>query len=113
MLELGMPDVNYCIDGEEGWIELKSVDNWPKRPDTPIRLPHYTVEQRAWQRQRGEAGGKVFILLRVEREYMLFDWPWAIRRLGMANKEDLIKNAIVYSKGKFPTKDLVAALRAL
>ena len=43
----GTPDVSYV----EGWIELKQLDAWPAREDTPVRIEHYTPQQRirvAW-----------------------------------------------------------------
>lgn len=34
-VHIGTADVNYCIRGHEGWIELKAVD-LPKRGDTAV-----------------------------------------------------------------------------
>ena len=39
-VEAGTPDVNYCIDGAEGWIELKQLDRWPARGKS--RHPTFT-----------------------------------------------------------------------
>ena len=51
----GVPDVNYCIGGMEGWLELKATENWsvPFRPGQP-----------GWIARRVRAGGRVFILTR-------------------------------------------------
>lgn len=76
-LEVGTPDVNgaYTIDGEkvDVWIELKSRDEFPVRELTPIRLPHFTTDQRDWLIHRERAGGRAFLLVRVAREYFLFN----------------------------------------
>ena len=68
----GIPDVNYCIDGVEGWIELKYVAFYPKRPTTSVRLGHYTGAQQAWAMERYRSGGNVFLFLRVENDFYLF-----------------------------------------
>ena len=41
----GIPDVNFLIDGIEGWIELKYREKFPVRTNTPIRLQHFTKEK--------------------------------------------------------------------
>lgn len=55
----GVPDLNYCIDGNEGWIELKSIDGWKlnMRP-----------EQTAWISQRIRYGGRVLIAVRRKED---------------------------------------------
>jgi hypothetical protein len=37
-----------------------------------VRLRHYTEDQRRWLGRRYAAGGKVFLLLWIEDEYLLF-----------------------------------------
>lgn len=76
ILARGVPDVSYGARGVQGWIELKYLDAWPARGGV-VRIPHYTREQRLWLRFRGEAGGRCFLLLRVGREHLLFDWRGA------------------------------------
>ena len=65
----GTPDVNYT----EGWIELKWLRAWPKRPGTPVILEHYSPEQRAWALKRRRVGGQVWMLLQVRQEWLLID----------------------------------------
>jgi hypothetical protein len=67
----GMPDVNYCVQGHEGWIELKARERWPRLPTDPVVLAHYTPEQRRWARRRVRAGGTVWWLLRADMEHVL------------------------------------------
>ena len=70
----GIPDVSYAIEGADGWIELKSLDQWPVRPGTPVHI-RITPEQVAWLETRGDAGGgRCFVLLRVGREHLLVRW---------------------------------------
>lgn len=105
----GLPDVNYCINGEEGWVELKVVKLWPKRPLTPLRVPHYSPVQRLWHREQKLAGGRIFVLLRVDEtaEFFLFDGGWAAEGLGLVPRHKMLENALVYSRSTFPTEALL------
>ncbi len=51
----GVPDVNFCCDGVEGWIEFKQTKAWAVqvRPG-----------QVAWIERRARAGGRVFLAVR-------------------------------------------------
>lgn len=75
-VESGTPDVNGCFThdgkGVDAWIELKTRDSWPKRLTTPIKLPHFTDEQKKWLLARRRSGGRSFLFVRVGREYFLF-----------------------------------------
>jgi len=86
----GIPDVNYNL----GWIELKYMPRWPVKGG-PLRIDHYTKEQRDWAIQRKRAGGKVFLLLKVGRnEWLLFDGVVAALSIGKLNREQLY-NAVI------------------
>ena len=75
----GTPDVNYI----EGWIELKSLDKFPKRLETTkIKISHYTKQQRAWILKRHLKGGAVFLFLQVATEFFLFDGHYAAKHVG-------------------------------
>ncbi len=87
---LGIPDVNYIY----GWIELKSVSQWPKRGG-PLPVPHYKPEQRVWGMKRWLAGGLSWVLLRVEKEgdWLLFQGNVACEVLGRSTKDNLFAAA--------------------
>lgn len=81
----GTPDVNYT----EGWIELKYAKRWPARGG-PLRVEHFTPQQRAWLTSRCKAGGKAFLLLKVgESEWLLFNGIVAALYLGHEPRERL------------------------
>lgn len=104
----GTPDVNIV----QGWIELKSEDEWPKRPQTIVKLKHpMTVEQRLFHRMRQSAGGKSWVLLKIGRDWLLFDGRVAADVLGSNNREGLIKAALHYWPGGLRDKELRKALR--
>ena len=83
LINVGLPDVSYSYTGAHGWIELKWTEAWPKRSGTPLRLPHYTPEQKYWLLNRGRAGGRCWLLLRVGREHLIFDHERAQHVGGM------------------------------
>lgn len=91
-VERGTPDVNYVIDGVEGWIELKSLGHLAADPRLPLRIRHYTKQQRFWAIRRARAGGHVALLIRVERgpkEYMLIPGEWGARNINKATPEEV------------------------
>ncbi len=75
--ETGTPDVNYCVDGAEGWIELKHLYGWPTRSATVVqsKLEH---DQAIWLTERRAHGGRAWVLCAVERELLLFDGVHAL-----------------------------------
>jgi len=79
----GVPDVSYGLCGVQGWIELKYLPSWPKSPRTPVRIPHFTKEQRLWTQLRHVMGCRVWLLLVVghhpHEEWLLFDAITAAR----------------------------------
>lgn len=58
---VGVPDVNYCIDGTEGWLELKAENT----KGLVLRKSQY-----AWIRDRLKAGApKIYIMWVADVEY--------------------------------------------
>lgn len=92
----GTPDVNYL----HGWVELKFKKEWPKRKTTPVRIPHFTQQQRNFLMKRHNLGGKAFLLLRVEDEWLLFDGLTAAYAVGHVGRDDLIRLATLHTKSK-------------
>lgn len=82
----GTPDVAYI----GGWIELKEADEWPKRPQTPLRLPHFKPHQRAWAIRHSHKGGVCLMLLKVGKfEWYLLDGLFSAHRLGKITREEI------------------------
>jgi hypothetical protein len=55
----GIPDVNFLIDGNEGWLELKYMPEYPKKDNTEVKVPHFTKEQKLWHDSRYKNKGLV------------------------------------------------------
>lgn len=51
----GVPDINYCIEGSEGWVEFKL---------TEANAVVLAAEQVAWIERRTRVGGRVFVAVR-------------------------------------------------
>lgn len=81
----GTPDINY----KEGWIECKWDKQWPVREETPLRIDHFTRQQRFFLRQRWARGGNVFLLLNVARDWLLFDGLVAATHVGYMARDEL------------------------
>lgn len=91
----GTPDVNYI----EGWVELKEMPRWPPKGG-PLRVDHYTQQQKTWARSRARAGGRVFLLLKVGQDWLLFRGEVAAAILGKAPEEALKAAAVRVWKGR-------------
>ena len=108
----GTPDVHYCWEGRTGWLELKEIEDWPARPDTPVRIPHFTKEQRLWIWDYAEHKGVVRLLLRVRRarEYLLFGPKFAVDELGFATRDRTLEGALLVGGPQLPVQELLEAL---
>lgn len=109
ILNSGIPDLSYSGGGVHGWIELKWLEAWPKRAMTPVRLPHYTKEQRHFLLSRGRAGGRCWLLLRVGREHMLFDHERA-QDAGAADRDWMLAAAKLHVTGSVDFEQLTRIL---
>ena len=86
----GTPDVNYV----GGWLELKQVDKWPVKEETPLRVEHFTQQQRIWLSRRVRKGGRAYVLIQVAREYILLGGDVAAEILGESTRQDLVQASI-------------------
>lgn len=83
----GTPDVNYI----GGWLELKWLRSWPSRENTVVQLPHFTIQQRRWLRDRHALGGDAWLLLQCKAEWLLFTGRDAHDYVGNLTREGLYK----------------------
>lgn len=106
----GTPDVNYV----EGWLELKSWEKWPAQRTTPLRIEHWTPEQRVFHRRRSRVGGATYVLVEIvaSRDYILLEGGLAARVLGKVPRASLERQALARWVGKPAMKaGLLALLR--
>lgn len=98
----GIPDVNCTL----GWLELKSVD-LPKKPDTPVRVPHFTQDQKIFLRLRENAGGLAVLLLKASSWWLVFDAETAYEIVGKVPLSILVERCIG-GWGRKPRKEELA-----
>lgn len=96
-LETGTPDINYCVQGWEGWLELKSIEKFPKHSNTVVRIEHFTLDQRRWIKHRQSCGGTAGVLLQVGDEIFLFMDVTAVV-IGTLTEEQLRRRCTAYWK---------------
>ena len=82
----GTPDI-YTL---AGWIETKWMREWPKRPSTRVKVKRFSPEQRAWLRRHAACGGRAWVLLAVNREWLLLDGELAADRLDYTTRRELL-----------------------
>ena len=58
-----------------GWIELKCLDAFPVKPQTTVKLPHWTNGQRYWAIRHRTYGGNTWLVVQVGDEVFLHNGP--------------------------------------
>lgn len=106
MTSSGVPDINYT----DGWIELKHLSKFPKRPSTPVRIPHFTDVQRLWLTTREKRGGKTWLLLQCGREWFLFTGTVAAEYVGNVTRAELQGLSTWHSKTGLHKEEIIACL---
>lgn len=92
---VGTPDVNCSL----GWIECKQLDEWPARADTKVQVPCYTPQQRVWALMRTRAGGRVWMLLKVGPEWLLYHGEFAAQMFGACTQREMRSYALMATRG--------------
>ena len=101
------PDVQYI----GGFIELKWLRAWPKRPGTPVTLDHpLLASQKVWIKRRIRRGGAVWVLLQCGREWLLFRGDVAVEHLGTSTKAELYDLAHAAWYEGLDTNELILTL---
>lgn len=70
----GIADISFCQCGIGGWMELKHVSDWPARETTPVRIPHYSIDQKEFLEKKGKCQGNSWLFIQVAGDFLLYDW---------------------------------------
>lgn len=103
---IGTPDVNHTY----GWVELKWLRSYPKRETTPVRIDHYTDEQRSWLLRRYMADGGAWLVLKIRTDWYLFNALQA-QKVGFLTKSEMQETADCYFDKKPSSSALCLAFR--
>ena len=107
-IDPGFPDIEYI----GGVLELKACPSWPARASTALRLDHYTQEQRIWHSRRWRKGGRVFVLVQIGSEFLLFNGLVASEVLGLVPQAELrSRSCYQFASLSDLRRDLAPALR--
>lgn len=70
----GVPDINFCSEGSECWIEQKSPKE-PKRKSTLLFGSNHKIskDQKNWFKRQMDAGGKAYFLIVTDLRWLLID----------------------------------------
>lgn len=105
----GIPDVNIV----SGWIELKYIPRVPVRPDSKVRFPGFSIEQRNWLVKRSRSGGLCWVLVKVEKVgFFVFDGGYAGKRLGDLSVNEMMANC-EWSGANPPSAEILKTIFAL
>lgn len=104
------PDVEYV----GGTVELKYEKAWPKRPTTNLNVKSLTKnpKQRVWWKRRARKGGRVFVLLRVADDWLLFHGVDAAEFLCYSTQSQLLEIAIKCWGKKLKGEELCLILKS-
>jgi hypothetical protein len=102
----GIGDVSHV----NGWVELKIIDKWPVRASTPLRIEHFTDEQRRWSEKWVAAGGNYWLTVKVAREWFIFTVPNSLE-VGELTREQMLAKCLRHWKQKPGADELVEVYR--
>lgn len=97
---LGAPDLNYCVDGVEGWLELKAS------PDVDIR-----ASQVAWMKERINSGGYPLFFISWDNMFLVIPGD----RGGDLRRNCCLENALRLSSSvwadEIPATEFLSVLK--
>jgi hypothetical protein len=99
----GMPDINFCSEGKESWIEQKSPTE-PKRQSTKLFGSNHKIsqDQKNWFLRQMKAEGNAYFLIVTNKQWMLVGGEHADEINEMTTEE--IANICLW-KTKKPVKE--------
>lgn len=102
----GLPDL--CLVSIGAWVELKWAREWPKRGG-PLRLPHFTMAQKAWAAKCLRRGGRCYLCVMCKGEWFIYRAAnEAYAMVGNMAREEMIERADWYFESKPSGEELCA-----
>lgn len=94
----GIPDVNYCIETIEGWIELKSAETTARDSSLFLSGTELRDEQVTWHLLQHRAGGRSYVLTARGDEVFVHEGyvVEALQRASLAQARVLARSVFAY-----------------
>lgn len=112
----GMFDVNYCIAGREGWLEIKAP-LVPKRPDTQLLGGGHGIllSQANWALKQQKAFGRCYLYVATVRASMLLPASMIVdyEATNRMSLRELSARSLWLAVGRNITPDQWARLRRM
>lgn len=107
----GTPDIATVL----GPIECKATNQWPVRPETPVKLDHdLTKGQRIFLMRWHRVGGAAWVMLNIAGAWLLFEGIVAVACLGgkePGTAAELFESVVTIWYRKPKTEELLTALQ--
>lgn len=89
----GIPDLNFCIDGVEGWVETKQTHAWSVK---------FRPTQVALISARARAGGRIWVAVRRWKRQDGADELWLVHgsHVRTVAAGGLIQDSLIYTVWK-------------
>ena len=106
----GTPDIATVL----GPIECKATNEWPARAETPVKLDHdLTNAQRIFIMKWVACKGRAWVMLNVNRQWLLFQGMAAVGMLGgnePGTRQELLDTAVQVWNRTPTTQELLRVL---
>jgi len=93
-----------------GWMELKVLERFPVRHNTPVKIPHWTSGQRYWAIRHRAQGGHTWLVVRVEDTVYVFNAADAAGGIDSWDRADFEANSVQLDARNAKTLDVLDAL---
>lgn len=84
------------------------LPKWPVRETTPLRIDHFTKEQRRFALDWEAAGGKYWLVVKVAGETFIFGPKVAAELVGEMTREEMKHQALAHFES-WPSAEQVCA----
>lgn len=96
---VGVPDISYACGGTNGWIEMKSIPQWPIGKS--VKIKDLSVHQVQWMANRSTHGSnRCFILVSVGEDWVLTNAEGArqIYEIGFPARRNVPEGWVVWNR---------------
>jgi len=97
---IGIPDLNYCYCGVDGWLELKCG------PEIEVR-----AAQKIWFEERIKAGGYPLFLIQYDDLFIIVPGSAAASLRAEPHQENALRHAAAIWQGEIPAAQFLSIIK--